>query len=196
MADLQKQIRLYGLVPGSIVDGPGIRFAVFMQGCVHHCPGCHNPKSQAHRGGKLMTVKDIVKQISSSQSSAGVTLSGGEPFDQAEAVAELAEALKDRGHNLWCYTGYLFEDLVDVVNKKPGEGQSKYCNVKHSDAVKKLLLNLDVLVDGPFELAKKSYAAQYCGSTNQRLIDVQKSLENHDFVFWKDSFELPQRPSS
>ena len=178
MANLEAKINLYGTAPGSIVDGPGIRFGVFVQGCTHHCPKCHNPKSQPHKGGVPTSVGDIIKEFEEADSCAGVTLSGGEPFEQAEGLAELACALKEKGINVWCYSGYLFEDLIAIANGEDAAGASEYCNKNHAQGVNKLLHNLDVLVDGEFQNDLKSYDALYRGSKNQRLIDVPKSLEN------------------
>lgn len=196
MADLDKKIKIFGLAPGSIVDGPGLRFSVFVQGCAHHCDGCHNLESQSHNGGKEMSIGQILDAYEHSQSSGAVTLSGGEPFDQSEAVCELAAAIKEKNTNVWCYTGYVFETLLDIVNAKDGDGQNKYCNKEHSQFVKKMLMNIDVLVDGPFMIEKKSYDALYRGSTNQRLIDMPKTLQQKNIVLWEDHFNVPERPPS
>ena len=97
MANLEATLNLFGTAPGSIVDGPGIRFGVFVQGCTHHCPKCHNQESQAHGKGIDKTVGQIIEEFDAADSCSGVTLSGGEPFEQAEALAELASALKEKG---------------------------------------------------------------------------------------------------
>lgn len=100
MVDLNAEISLFGTAPGSIVDGPGIRFGVFMQGCTHHCQGCHNQKSQAFNSDNKKTVQEIIDLVKDSKSCAGVTLSGGEPFDQSKSVCELASALKEENFNV------------------------------------------------------------------------------------------------
>ena len=105
-------IRIFGLANDSIVDGPGLRYAIFVQGCTHDCPGCHNPESHDPNGGKAVPIVDIVSYIDENQLIEGVTISGGEPFDQPKAVAELASRLKASGYNIWTYTGYLIEDLM------------------------------------------------------------------------------------
>ena len=105
-------LRMYGTAPESIVDGPGLRFSVFVQGCTHHCPGCHNPESQPSDGGYLCEPADIVHEIHKNKLIHGVTLTGGEPFEQVEGVFELAQLLKAEGYDLWIYSGYLFEDLM------------------------------------------------------------------------------------
>lgn len=176
------KIKLYGTAPGSIVDGPGIRFGVFVQGCTHHCPDCHNPKSQPHEGGIEKTVAEIIAEFDAADSCAGITLSGGEPFEQAEALAELAEAFKQKRTNVWCYTGYLFEDLMSFASGESTPAATKYCNEGNAAGILKLLKNIDVLVDGPFLKEQKSYDALFRGSTNQRLIDLPKTLERGEIV--------------
>lgn len=196
MVNLNTEIQIYGTAPGSIVDGPGIRYGIFFQGCSHHCPDCHNPKSQPHSGGRQMTVQQILDEFDVQDSCAGVTLSGGEPFEQAEAAAELAQAFKEKGTNVWVYSGYLFDDLIAIAGGQNTEGETKYCNKDHAQGVLKLLNNIDVLVDGPFIKEKKSYDALFRGSTNQRLIDIPKTLESGQIVEWKQEFKVPDRPSS
>ena len=196
MLNLDTEIKIYGLAPGSIVDGPGIRFGVFMQGCSHHCKACHNPESQNHNAGSFKTVGEIIEEFEKHKSCEGVTLSGGEPFDQSAAVCVLAKEFKKRNVNIWCYTGYLFEDLLVMANSDESKNASKYCNKEFADSINGLLCNIDVLVDGEFVLEKKSYDALYCGSTNQRLIDVPKSLHQNKLVLWSQDFVLPQKPSS
>ena len=117
MATTPNTIRLYGTAPDSIVDGPGLRYSVFVQGCSHKCPGCHNPKSQPHQGGVERTLDEIVDEIESNGLVHDVTLSGGEPFEQAAAAAELARRLKSLGYGIWTYTGYLYEELRTVVER-------------------------------------------------------------------------------
>jgi anaerobic ribonucleoside-triphosphate reductase activating protein len=153
-------MRIAGLVQDSIVDGPGLRFTVFTQGCPHHCEGCHNPETHDPNGGSEMPVADIVKKMLSNPLTDGITLSGGEPFAQAGGCAEIAEIAKKAGLNVWTYTGYTFEYLF---------------NLSDTD-IKKLLSLTDVLVDSRCILAKRSLNIRWRGSTNQRLIDVQKSL--------------------
>lgn len=126
-------ISLYGTVPDSIVDGPGLRYAVFVQGCSHHCPGCHNPESQPAEGGTETTLAALLADIRANGLVHDVTLSGGEPFEQPEACAALAAALKREGYGIWCYTGYLYDDLAGRTDP----------------AIANLLDHIDVLVDGP-----------------------------------------------
>lgn len=154
-------IRLYGLVTDSIVDGPGYRTSIFTQGCPHHCPGCHNPESHAPDGGTVWTLDDVEKKFSDNPLLNGITLSGGEPFLQPAACAELARRAHQKGLNVWTYTGYLYEKLLEMA--------------KTDAAVGALLDATDVLVDGPFLLAERSLELEFCGSRNQRLIDVPKT---------------------
>ena len=153
-------MKVFGTTQESIVDGPGFRFVVFVQGCSHKCPGCHNPSSHDPKGGKEMAVRDIINQMMSNPLTDGLTLSGGEPFEQAEDCFELANFAKWYGLNVWCYTGYTFEHLRD-----------------HGTLMQKALLSqVDVLVDGPFVLPKRSLSLMWRGSSNQRVIDVHSSL--------------------
>ncbi|MEG0326934.1 MAG: anaerobic ribonucleoside-triphosphate reductase activating protein [Erysipelothrix sp.] len=154
------KIRLSSFVPESIVDGEGIRSVVFTQGCPHNCPGCHNQKTIPFEGGKLVDVDDVIDQIL--QVDLGrVTFSGGEPFVQAEPLYYIAKELKKRGYSLWSYTGFTYEALMR----------------HHDPFVQKYLSQLDIVIDGRFMIRKRSLAALYRGSSNQRIIDVPKSLE-------------------
>lgn len=152
-------IRVSGIVNDSIVDGPGLRLTIFTQGCPHHCLGCHNPQSHDFEGGELREIRDIVDMARDNILLDGITLSGGEPFAQAEACAVIAGEMHKIGLNVWCYTGYTFEQLI-----KGGEGW------------RALLENIDVLVDGPFILDQKTFDAKFRGSSNQRILDIPKSL--------------------
>lgn len=152
-------IRVSGIVNDSIVDGPGLRMTIFTQGCPHHCLGCHNPQSHDFEGGELREIRDIVDMARDNILLDGITLSGGEPFAQAEACAVIAGEMHKIGLNVWCYTGYTFEQLING-----GEGW------------RALLENIDVLVDGPFILDQKTFDAKFRGSSNQRILDIPKSL--------------------
>ena len=187
-------LRVYGIEPESIVDGPGLRYAIFVQGCSHHCPGCHNPESQPAQGGTVYDVEDIFADIRSMRLVRRVTFSGGEPFEQPEALAELAKMLKAAGYEIWSYTGYLYEDLLRRDPETP-EGA----------ATQELLSYVDVLVDGPFVLSLRSLELKWCGSSNQRLIDLTAmrragSVAPEDIKLWKPapaiSPELLRKPES
>ncbi len=147
----------------SIVDGEGIRSVIWFQGCPHHCLECQNPETWAFDGGYEIKISDLKQQISELEFQAGVTFSGGDPMAQPEALAELAKCVKDNNMNVWCYTGYTFEELMNLADK--------------NDVYISALNNIDVLVDGKFEIKKKSFDVKFRGSTNQRIIDVKKSLK-------------------
>ncbi len=173
-------LRMYGTASDSIVDGPGLRFSVFVQGCSHHCPGCHNVASQPFEGGYQAEVASIVEEVQSNKLIKDVTLTGGEPFDQCSEVLELACALKEKGYSLWIYSGYLYEDLMAG---KP-----------HKQAPE-LLACCDVLVDGPFIESLQSYDLVWKGSSNQRVIDLVQTKARGKIVLWEAeelSFEIPQ----
>lgn len=163
------KFRIYGTAEDSIVDGPGIRYVVFVQGCPHHCEGCHNPGSHDFHGGREATTEEIIAQMKANPLLDGLTLSGGEPMCSPEACAELAEAAKAAGLNVWCYTGFTWE----------------YLTRERDPARMALLRTVDVLVDGPFVLAERSLELKFCGSRNQRLIDVVKSMQEDHVVLWQ-----------
>ncbi len=156
------QMRIAGTINDSIVDGPGFRFTVFTQGCPHHCPGCHNPKTHDFEGGKLADTQEIIEKFRKNELLDGITLSGGEPLCQSEACRVLAQAAHESGLNVWCYTGYTFEELMEGFEAHPEWAA--------------LLQEVDVLVDGRFILAQRTLEARFRGSKNQRLIDVPASL--------------------
>lgn len=161
-------IRIAGTVEDSIVDGPGLRFVVFAQGCPHHCEGCHNPETHDFSGGRITTTDELFEQCMENPLCSGVTFSGGEPFSQPQAFYELGSRFKSAGKHLMCYSGWTFEELVGKSLKE--------------EYVGKLLSILDVLVDGRFDISKRSLSLLFRGSENQRLIDVQRSLEERKAV--------------
>ena len=140
----------------SLNNGKGIRYVIFCQGCKHHCPGCQNPETWDFAGGELVDVIAIEADILEHPFIDGVTFSGGDPMEQQEAFIEIARFCHEHHLNVWCYTGYVFEDLTD----------------------KPLLQHVDVLVDGPFIESLTEGEHPYCGSTNQRIIH----LGFHDLV--------------
>ncbi len=152
-------LNLSGIISDSIVDGPGIRTTVFSQGCPHHCPGCHNPETWAFGIGTDMEEETIVEIVKSNPLCRGVTFSGGEPFVQAGAFAKLAKLLKGEGYEVASYSGFTFEELLEGTEEQ-----------------KQLLSAIDILIDGPFLLEKKSLEVPFRGSCNQRILDVKTSL--------------------
>lgn len=163
-------IRLYGLVTDSIVDGPGFRTAIFVQGCPYHCEGCHNPDSQPFEGGTVWTLDDVEKKFTNNPLLSGITLSGGEPAEQAAPCAELARRAHQKGLNVWTYTGSTLEKLTERARENP--------------ALAALLAETDVLVDGPFILAQRSLELDFCGSKNQRLIDMNETRRQGKTILW------------
>ena len=162
---MQSILNIAGLVDDSIVDGPGIRFTVFAQGCTHNCLGCHNPDTHVFGIGTDYTITEIIRQIKSNPLVHGVTFSGGDPFFQAEGFAELGRQLREMKYEVAAYTGFTWEYLIACGDEDQIE----------------LLKNLDILVDGRFEIEKRNLDLRFRGSSNQRIIDVQKSLENVEF---------------
>ena len=162
------QIRIAGTVNDSIVDGPGIRFTVFTQGCPHHCPGCHNPLTHDFAGGQAVDTRSIIDKLANNPLLDGLTLSGGEPFEQAAACVELAEAARGAGLSVWIYSGYTWEEVLENGQQNP--------------SWLRLLGACDVLVDGRFILEQRSLELNFRGSGNQRLIDVPKSLKESRIV--------------
>ncbi len=161
-------LRIAGIAKESIVDGPGIRLTVFTQGCRHNCPGCHNPETHAFEGGSLMAVDELGEMLKRNPLLDGITLSGGEPFEQAEALTALAFQAKALGLNVMIYSGYTYEALLKGAKANPWWGE--------------LLKLADILVDGPFVLSRRSLKLRFRGSANQRVIDVKASLEANETI--------------
>lgn len=157
-------IRIAGITEDSIVDGPGLRLTVFVQGCHHGCKGCHNPETHRFDGGQIMNTAKIIAKMDSNPLLDGITLSGGEPFWQTFSCIELADAAHERGMNVWCYTGFTFE------------------KIKKDPYFRNLLDHIDVLVDGPYIESQRTLELPWRGSKNQRLIDVQESLRQGKVV--------------
>ena len=148
----------------SIVDGEGIRSVIWPQGCIHNCPSCHNPETHSFKAGYLIELEELKEQINKLEGQDGITFSGGDPMMQPIPCMEIAKKCKELGFNIWCYTGFLFEELLD---KKDCLEFLKY---------------VDVLVDGKFDNNLKSYSAKFRGSKNQRIINVKSSLKKKKAV--------------
>ena len=149
----------------SIVDGEGIRTVIWTQGCSHNCKGCHNPETHSFDDGFLVDVEDLEKEILEFPKQDGITLSGGDPIYQPKAVCEIAKFCRKNNLNVWCYTGFIFEELQKMAKTK--------------SEIKELLQNIDVLVDGKFILEERSLNLYFKGSKNQRILDLPKSLEEN-----------------
>lgn len=154
-------LRIAGIVKESVVDGPGVRYVIFTQGCFHNCPGCHNPETHDVNGGYEVDVNDIIKDISNSKYIKGVTFSGGEPFLHCGALYTIASEVKKMGLDVVSYTGYTYEEILGS-----------------NDEDKMKLLNIiDILIDGKFIISQRDLSLKFRGSRNQRVIDVRKSIE-------------------
>ena len=150
-------MRVLSIVEGTSVDGPGLRTSIYLTGCDHHCPGCHNPQSWDPQGGEEMSLDALMDVIAYNE--LPVTLSGGDPLFHPEQVAQLTARIKDKlGYNIWLYTGFTWEQIVATPRLLAA------------------LEHIDVVVDGPFILAQRDTSLHFRGSANQRIIDVQQSL--------------------
>ncbi|MDL2205875.1 anaerobic ribonucleoside-triphosphate reductase activating protein [Eubacteriales bacterium OttesenSCG-928-N13] len=155
------RICIAGTVNDSIVDGPGFRYTVFTQGCMHDCAGCHNPQTHDPKGGKEADTDAMIAEMRDNPLLDGLTLSGGEPFLQPEASRVLAEGAHALGLNVWIYSGFTFEELMGMQDP----------------AVRSLLEACDVLIDGRFDINNRTLELRFRGSKNQRLIDIGRSLQ-------------------
>lgn len=160
----EEKIRIADTVNDSIVDGPGIRLTIFVQGCPHNCEGCHNPQTHDFNGGREVTLGELADKAASNPLLDGVTFSGGEPFAQAHLLAELGKELKKMGLNIVTYSGYTYEQLLQGATSENGW--------------RELLEVTDHLVDGPFVKSLRDLNLKFRGSSNQRVIDVKRSLES------------------
>ena len=152
----------------SIVDGTGIRTVIWTQGCSHNCPYCHNPKTHDFKGGELVELEEVMDKFENLTGQDGVTFSGGDPMFQPKACSILAKKAQELGMNVWTYTGFTFEELIQMKNED----------------IMNFLKYTDVLVDGKFEIDKKSLDLEFRGSSNQRIIDVPKSLQKNKVVLY------------
>lgn len=173
------QIRLAAyLQPDSIVDGEGIRTVIWTQGCPHHCLGCHNPKTHDENGGVLVDLEEVYEIIDSLEGQTGITFSGGDPFMQSANCALIAKYARTKGYNIWAYTGYTFEELIDLSKKRP--------------EIMDFLKEIDVLVDGKFVLERKDYTMKFAGSSNQRILDIPKSLKEKKAIIIEEYMSIPK----
>ncbi len=157
-------VSVLDIIEDTMVDGPGFRTSIYCAGCRHACPGCHNPQSWDISKGRQMTTEEMMTVIEADPY-ADVTFSGGDPMMQAEGFTELAKAIRSRTQKtIWCYTGFVFEALLG------------------NPAQRALLKEIDVLVDGPFVRSLRTGDLPFRGSSNQRLIDVKKSLSQQAVI--------------
>ncbi len=169
-------MRIAGVEPESVVDGPGVRFAVFTQGCELHCPGCHNPETWAADGGCEMAVPRLIELMDGAVLAGGLTLSGGEASRQPAGCAALARHAHWIGWDVWCWSGHTVEFLLRRARREQSRGNG---------APAEMLSQIDVLVDGPFLLSRRTLGLAWRGSDNQRLIDMPATLERGRAVEWR-----------
>ncbi len=163
----QGSLSILSIVEDTMVDGPGFRTSIYCAGCPNACPGCHNPQSWDIRAGQRMAVADIM-QVIEADPFANVTFSGGDPMFQPEGFTSLAQAIRRRTRKtIWCFTGLTFEVLLRHPSRR------------------RLLEQLDVLVDGPFVERLRDPDLIFRGSSNQRIIDVPASLRQGHVVLWE-----------
>lgn len=156
------------LTSDSIVDGPGIRTVIWTQGCAHDCPGCHNPGTHSFNGGVEVDIEEVKSALDEIENQSGVTFSGGDPLYQIEPVIELAKYIREKGLNIWLYSGFTYEEIMSMPRGKD------------------LLEIIDCLVDGKFVWERKSLDLLYRGSDNQRIIDTKSSLESNQVVLFEE----------
>jgi anaerobic ribonucleoside-triphosphate reductase activating protein len=166
------KLRVFKILKHTKVEGPGTRYCIWVQGCSRHCKGCQSPQTWPNTGGKLYETSDLIKDILNQPKIEGVTFLGGEPFEQAEALGEIAEAVKREGLSVLCFTGNLIENLYK------------------SEKNKKLLDNTDLLIDGDFQIEKSDYSRPWCGSTNQRYHFLTDKYNEDIFEKYKNKVEI------
>ena len=162
--------KISGVIHNSVVDGPGLRTAIFFSGCRRNCPGCHNPEAQDFENGSLALENFVEETIQNTikAGDCGITLTGGHPLESEnyELAMLLTEEAKKNDLTVWLYTGYVYEQIPFMYMDLIGQ--------------------CDVVVDGPFVEKLKSLECLYRGSTNQRLIDIEKTMEQGEIVLWKN----------
>jgi len=157
----------------SIVDGPGLRAVLWTQGCSHHCEGCQNPQTWDFEGGGMVPISMVKEAIDELEYQSGLTLSGGDPMFQPEAISEIIKYAKTKDLNIWLYTGFTYEEIIKMSKRKK--------------VYKNILENIDVLVDGKFILAERDLSLLFRGSRNQRLIDMPKTLKEKKVVLFDEN---------
>lgn len=167
------KIRLAGILPNSLVNGYGLRKVFFSQGCNHHCDECFNQHTWPFVGGKICDCDQLIKETIAESYLAGVTFSGGDPLQQPIPFSYLAKKLKKNNINIWCFTGYTWEEIIKLKKK--------------DIHIKILIENLDVLVDGRFDKNLKNVNLKFAGSSNQRIIDVKQTLKKKKIIIWQQN---------
>jgi len=157
----------------SIVDGPGLRTVIWTQGCAHNCVGCQNPQTWDFNGGAEVPLEMVYDAIDELEYQSGITFSGGDPMYQPYPCTELAKYCKEKGYNIWVYTGFTYEEIMKMSKKDP--------------IYLEFLKYVDVLVDGKFEMDKRDLNLLFKGSSNQRLIDIPKTLKSKKVVLFDET---------
>ena len=165
---MDKNIRLSGIAYESLVNGPGMRRVFFAQGCRHNCKGCFNPDTHDFNGGEIRNMDELIESVLDNPMLRGVTFSGGDPLEQADKFSYMAKVFKNKGLNIWCYTGYTYEYILEHRDKNNGWNE--------------LLRSIDVLVDGKFQEENMQEGLKFRGSNNQRIIDIKESLNQGNIV--------------
>lgn len=165
---MDEKVLLAGMIPESLVNGIGLRFVLFAQICKHNCKGCFNPETHSPSGGEWFHLSDIITKLKSNPILSGVTFSGGDPFEQADKFAYLAKSVRTSTFDVWCFTGYTYEYLLENRHNYKGWDE--------------LLNHIDVLIDGPFEQENYDPNLKFRGSNNQRIIDVPNSMSQNRII--------------
>lgn len=166
------KLRVFRILKNTAVEGPGKRYCIWVQGCSRHCRGCQAVHTWSHSGGKLLEVSEVISDILAQKNIEGVTFLGGEPFEQAEALGEIAQAVQQKGLSVLSFTGGLLEDL------------------RANPANKKLLDNIDLLIDGEFREDLVDYSRPWCGSSNQRYHFLTDKYNEEIFMKYKNKVEI------
>ena len=154
-------MRYHNITKDDMKNGDGLRAVLWLAGCPHRCPGCHNPQTWAFEGGQPTTAQALFEDFQKDPILKGITFSGGEPFCQPEPLTELAKLVHGAGKDVTIFTGYTYEQLLE----------------KQDPAVDALLAQCDLLIDGPFILEQRNLELRFRGSENQRLIDMKKTRQ-------------------
>lgn len=166
------KLRVFNILKNTKVEGPETRYCIWVQGCSRHCKGCQAVHTWPHSGGMLLDVKNIIADIKRCNDIEGVTFLGGEPFEQAQALGIIAKEVKKIGLGVLCFTGGILEELATV------------------DENKLLLENIDLLIDGAFEIDKVDYSRPWCGSSNQRYHFLTNRYNEEIFNKYRNKIEI------
>jgi len=174
-------MRLSGITPESFVDGPGLRYVIFAQGCPHECPHCQNPETWDAHAGEEFSVKQVSRMLRQhKKTKRGITFSGGEPFAQAGELAEVAMTARQLGWDVVTYTGFTYEQLIE----------------SNDNNMRALLSASDILIDGKYVHELRSLSLQFRGSSNQRVIDMVETRKSGRVVLREERRDATHRPGN